>query len=155
MSAIASSSRSVLRPTSSLFSVQRIVSRSVVHHARPPRVPALHSPQTPKQPLPTSGTSHPNPSAVRYTPPFSRVEGSNLTLHHAPPPTAPSYTNGVRPPFLRWVGGESVRLTGEEQAPLRIQRIGKGHAPAWDGQVKMQMIDMRKRGMSRLEIAKR
>lgn len=78
-----------------------------------------------------------------------------MTLHYAPPPTAASYTNGVVPPFLRWVGGESVRLTGEEQAPKRIERRGKGFAPAWDDQVKMQMKDMRARGLSRMEIAKR
>jgi hypothetical protein len=56
---------------------------------------------------------------------------------------------------LRWIGGESVQLTGEEAAPKRMERRGRGFAPAWDGQVKMQMKDMRARGMSRMEIAKR
>jgi hypothetical protein len=65
---------------------------------------------------------------------------------------------------LRWINGESVQLTGEEQAPVRVQRrggdgqgLGQGHGgrPAWDGQVKMKMKDMRARGMSRLQIAQR
>lgn len=131
--------------------------RSVTHHARPPRMPALHSPHTPPTPRPSAGTSTPAPSALggsaAPTTSASALEGSSLTFHHSPPPTAPSYTTGRKPDLLRWIGGEGVQLTGEEAAPLR--RAPRAHSPvAWSDEVVSKMKAMRAEGKSRAQIAK-
>lgn len=149
---IASSSRSIFRYTAP--KAPQSQARTVIHHARPPRVPVLNSPHTPKTPSPSPGTStantsHPVPPQSSYS-----LENSNLTFHHAPPPSAPSYTTGSVPPLLQWVNGQQVHLTGEEGAPIRKHRRGDGKGPQWDGGVKRQMIEMRSRGMSRGDIAK-
>lgn len=156
MSMIASSSRAVLSTTGVSTSAAR---RTVVHHARPPRQPVLRAPQTPRTPLPTSGTSHPDPSAsasasspnaqVRST----QISGTNFTLHHAPPPSAPSYTTGSMPPFLQWVRGTEVSLTGEEQARLRKGRKREVEGGlGWDEGVLSKMREMRADGKTRSQI---
>ncbi|KLT42295.1 hypothetical protein CC85DRAFT_285699 [Cutaneotrichosporon oleaginosum] len=131
--------------------------RSVMHHARPPRMPALHSPHTPPKVRPSAGTSTPHPTAlageVAPTTSSTALEGSNLTFHYSPPPTAPSYTTGRKPDLLRWIGGEGVQLTGEEAAPLR--RAPRAHAPIeWSEEVVSQIKTMRAEGKSRGKIAK-
>jgi hypothetical protein len=150
-SCIASSSRAVIRAIPSRAATLQV--RTVLHNARPPRIPMLNSPHQPKVVSPTPGTStpqaHPVPSITH-----SDLGDSGLTFHHAPPPSAPSYTTGAVPPFLRWVNGESVHLTGEEAAPRRKERRGDGLEPRWDGGIKGKIIEMRQRGMSRRAIAK-
>lgn len=154
MSMIASSSRAVLSSTGT--SAGR---RTVVHHARPPRQPLLRAPQVPRAPLPTSGTSHPNANVsasaassstqVRST----QISGTNFTLHHAPPPSAPSYTNGAMPPFLQWVRGTEVSLTGEQRAPLRKQRKREIEGGlGWDEGMLNKMREMRADGKSRSQV---
>lgn len=157
---IASTSR--IAPTPMVTSISR---RTVVHHARPPRRPILNPPHSPKLPLPTSGTSQPHPPKLAASTPSTSsqsspktrstiLEGTNLTLHHSPPPSAPSYTTGSVPPFLQWLGGESVHLTGEEVAPRRKERKPEmeGGLGWTDGMIE-QMREMRKKGLSRKAIA--
>ena len=156
MSMIASSSRAVLSSTGT--SAGR---RTVVHHARPPRQPLLRAPQTPRAPLPTSGTSHPNPDAASTSVASSsstqvrstQISGTNFTLYHAPPPSAPSYTNGAMPPFLQWVRGTEVSLTGEEQAPLRKARKREIEGGlGWDEEMLNKMREMRANGKTRSQV---
>jgi hypothetical protein len=151
-STMASSSRVVLETLTSVIS-----RRTVVHHARPARQPLLRSPQTPKERSPTPGTSHPNlePSTsktatqVRST----KLQGTNYTLHHSPPPSAPSYTTGVMPPFLQWVQGNSISLTGEEGARLRRERKAEIEGGlGWDEEMLEKMRKMRAEGLSRRKI---
>ncbi|EIW72265.1 hypothetical protein M231_04949 [Tremella mesenterica] len=132
-----------------------VLSRNVMHHARPSRLPHLPSPHTPKLPLPTSGTSKPH---INPTDSVSRTRsvplvGTPLTLHHSPPPSAPTYTTGSVPSLLRWIGGESVRLTGQEGAPRRRERKYEGSdALDWSAEMKDKMMKMRGVGFSRKEI---
>jgi hypothetical protein len=119
-------------------------------------MPALRSPHVPAAPRPSAGTSTPHPAALGETAPTtssSKLEGTSLTFHHSPPPTAPSYTSGRKPDLLRWIGGEAVALSGEEAAPLR--RTPRAHAPIeWSEEVVGQMKAMRAEGKSRAQIAK-
>ncbi|KAL7418336.1 hypothetical protein Q5752_006794 [Cryptotrichosporon argae] len=133
------------------------LARSVVHHARPPRVPSLSSPHHPRAPLPTSGTSQPEPPHLvpSATPATSSaaLDGTSLTIHHSPPPSEPSYTTGVKPDFLRWVEGGQVRLTGQEAAPVKRGRRAEGEGLEWSDEVVGRMREMRAQGMSRKRIA--
>ncbi|RSH91722.1 hypothetical protein EHS25_009091 [Saitozyma podzolica] len=147
--AFASSSRPLL-PSLPLSLPAR---RTVIHHARPPRIPVLSSPHNPKVPLPTSGTSHPNPASSSLPPASTKLEGTYLTLHHSPPPTAPSYTTGRKPDLLRWIDGESVRLTGEEQAPRRRDRRERAGSVTWGEEMVRRMRQLRESGLSRTQIA--
>jgi hypothetical protein len=151
-SAMASSSRVVLETLTSITG-----RRTVVHHARPVRQPMLRSPQNPKERLPTPGTSYPNanPSSsktatqVRST----KLQGTNYTLHHAPPPSAPSYTTGAMPPFLQWCHGNSISLTGEQGARLRRERKAEIEGGlGWDEEMLEKMRTMRAEGLSRRKI---
>jgi hypothetical protein len=151
-SAMASSSRVVLETISSVTS-----RRTVVHHARPVRQPILRAPQTPKIRLPTAGTSFPNanPSSPKSASPVrsTSLQGTNYTLHHAPPPSAPSYTTGVMPPFLQWCKGNSIALTGEEGARLRKERKAEIEGGlGWDEAMLEKMRGMRAEGLSRRQI---
>ncbi|WRT70332.1 uncharacterized protein IL334_007330 [Kwoniella shivajii] len=152
---LASSSRAIL----SLPSISTIGStRGVLHRARPPRITVLQSPHTPKLPKPTSGTSHPVDPKIHGQPTSSTsstvLEDSGLTFHHSPPPSLPSYTNGGVPPFLQWLGGKSIRLTGEESAPTLNERIVYGGELEWTEEMVSRMKALRVEGKSRNEIGK-
>ncbi|WVF73020.1 hypothetical protein IAT40_007838 [Kwoniella sp. CBS 6097] len=153
---LASSSRTIL-PRLTLNSIGS--TRGVLHRARPARIPKLLSPHTPKEPLPTSGTSHPVDPKKHGAPTSSTsavsLEDSGLTFHHSPPPTMPSYTNGAAPTLLRWIGGENVNLTGEERAPhLKGERRSYSGELEWSEQVVQRMQQLRAEGKSRSEIGK-
>jgi hypothetical protein len=133
------------------------LTRSVMHHARPPRVPPLRNPHEPAAPRATEGASTAHPAHLGGAGPASTSSstiGDGLTLHHSPPPTAPSYTTGVVPELLRWTSGQQVRLTGEEGAPLRKPRAS---APKpqfeWTQDVKNKIMEMRAVGRTRSEVA--
>ncbi|WWC64458.1 mitochondrial 54S ribosomal protein mL58 [Kwoniella dejecticola CBS 10117] len=152
---LASSSRAVL----SLPTISKVGStRGVLHRARPPRIPKLNSPHTPKEPLPTSGTSHPVDPKIH--PRQNAASGSSsvlledtgLTFHHSPPPSAPSYTNGAIPPLLQWLNGKSISLSGEEKAPkLEGRRTYEGEL-TWTEEVVERMQALRAEGKSRKQI---
>lgn len=151
----ASSSRTVLARTiiPSIGST-----RGVLHRARPPRMPALPSPHNPKQPLPTSGTSHPVPPNLGTPSILTTVTAlpdSGLTFHHSPPPSAPSYTNGAIPDLFRWTTGESVRLSGEEAATALGERRWHGSKVDWSEELVQKMRDLRAQGLSRKGISER
>ena len=124
------------------------------------KTPLLRSPHHPKLPLPSSGTSQPHPPdlTTSFTPTTSSVQldTAGLVLHHSPPASAPTFTTGLVPPFLSWLGGESVKLTGEEDAPLlRERRDAKGDVVGgWSEELISDMREMRAKGMSRVHIAK-
>jgi len=127
---------------------------------KPALAPLLRSPHHPKLPLRSSGASQPHPRDLSpsYTPTTSSVPLDNgLVLHHSPPASAPSHMTGSVPPLLKWLGGESVRLTGEEEAPaLRGWEPARGDVVAgWSEELKERMREMRARGMSRADIARR
>ncbi|KAL1409958.1 hypothetical protein Q8F55_003957 [Vanrija albida] len=139
-----------------LASLAPTLRRSVMHHARPPRVPVLKSPHTitPARPTEGTATAHPADLGGSSTPaPASSRLADNLTLHYAPPPTAPSYTSGAAPDLFRWLGGEGVSLTGEEGAPLRRQRKQHEGSVEWAAETVSRMQELRKAGKSRKEIA--
>jgi len=59
--------------------------------------------------------------------------------------------------LMKWLGGSSVRLTGEEAAPLALVR-GERKRPIeqeWSRQTKGTMRQLRQSGLSRTEIADR
>ncbi|KAJ9114690.1 hypothetical protein QFC22_005566 [Naganishia vaughanmartiniae] len=102
------------------------LTRSVVHHARPARRPHYPSPLTPLVVKPTAGTSRPQPARKEPTTPASTTltdSAQGLTFHYAPPPSAPSYTNGVVPDLLRWVQGAQVRVSEQAAAPLLGRKV--------------------------------
>lgn len=151
-STMASSSRVVLEALTSIAS-----RRTVVHHARPVRQPILRSPQTPKERSPTPGTSYPNldpsssktASQVRST----QLQGTNYTLHHSPPPSAPSYTTGAMPPFMQWCQGNSISLNSERGARLRRERKAEiAGGLGWDEEMLGKMKELRAQGLSRRKI---
>ncbi|OCF38146.1 hypothetical protein I316_00370 [Kwoniella heveanensis BCC8398] len=155
---LASSSRTIL-PRLAITSIGS--TRGVLHRARPARIPKLLSPHAPKEPLPTSGTSHPvDPKKHGAPTPLTSavsLEDSGLTFHHSPPPTMPSYTNGAVPTLLRWIGGENVALTGEEGAPVsRKNKERKSYTGEleWTEDVVQRMQQLRAEGKSRSEIGK-
>jgi hypothetical protein len=120
-------------------------------------------PHKPRLPLPSSGPSQPRPRDLvpesEYVSTTSSVPlgDTQFTLHHTPPASAPSYTTGAKPDMLRWLGGESVRLTGEENAPLlREAKEPVAHlAKTWDQGVLDQIRHLRSDGLSRTKIAGR
>ncbi|TXT11130.1 hypothetical protein VHUM_01881 [Vanrija humicola] len=139
-----------------LSSLAPTLRRSVMHHARPPRVPVLKSPHAVTPARPTEGTSTPHPANLGGSSspgPASSSLGGKLTLRHAPPPSAPSYTSGTTPDLLRWVGGEGVRLTGEEGAPLRRARKEQQGTVQWEAEIVERMRALRAAGKSRKEVA--
>jgi len=151
-STMASSSRVVLETLTSIAS-----RRTVVHHARPARQPVLRSPQTPKERSPTPGTSYPNlnPSSSKTASQVqsSRLQGTNYTLHYSPPPSAPSYTTGVMPPFMQWCQGNSISLSSEKGARLRKERKAEIEGGlGWDEEMLGKMKQMRAEGLSRRKI---
>ncbi|WVW86049.1 hypothetical protein I302_108087 [Kwoniella bestiolae CBS 10118] len=150
---LASSSRTIL----SLPSISSLGStRGVLHRARPPRIPVLQSPHTPKTPLPTSGTSHPVDPKIHGQPPSSSssivLEDTGLTFHHSPPPSLPSYTNGALPPLLQWVKGKSISLSGEEQAKKMVERRKYEGELEWSQELVDRMVQLRAEGKSRKEV---
>lgn len=151
MSMIASSSRAAYQTGQTTLG-----RRTVVHHARPPRQPMLRPPQAPRARLPTAGTSYPDPSASSSEASFPRstsIAGTNYTLHHAPPPSAPSYTTGTKPAFLQWVQGKEVALTGEERSAKRRERKTEIEGGlGWDEQMLAKMRQMRTDGMTRRQV---
>jgi hypothetical protein len=104
----------ILHPTPST------ATRTVVHHARPPRRQRQPTPLNPLVVSPTPGTSRPQPT--RSSKPSSRstvtlLSDTNIELHHAPAPSAPSYNVGNVPDILRWVAGvKDVRRSGQASA---------------------------------------
>ncbi len=164
MSLLASTSYALIRSSpSSLGSIRHISgsNRYVKGKPKPALTPLLRSPHHPKLPLPSSGASQPHPRDLSpsFTPTTSSVplDTGGLTFHHSPPPSASTHTTGSVPPLLKWLGGESVRLTGEEEAPLlRKRREGKGDIiGAWSEEMKDRMREMRAEGKSRMKIARR
>lgn len=163
MSLFASSSRLLPRSPIIIGSIRHVSgSHRYVKGGKPKPAlaPLLRSPHNPKLPLPSSGASQPHPRDLSpaYSPTTSSVplDSGGLVLHHSPPPSAPSHTTGLVPPLLRWLGGESVRLSGEEEAPLlRARREGNGDVVGgWSEEIRGRMREMRARGMSRMEIAR-
>ncbi|WVR07779.1 hypothetical protein IAU60_004822 [Kwoniella sp. DSM 27419] len=155
MASFASSSRTILPrlAQNALGST-----RGVLHRARPARLPILNSPHTPKEPRPTSGTSHPiDPKKHGQPTPSTSstvLQDSGLTFHHSPPPSMPSYTNGAVPPLLSWLGGQNVTLSGEEQAPkMQERRVYSGELE-WSEDLVSRMQQLRAEGKSRNEIGK-
>jgi hypothetical protein len=138
--------------------------RTVVHHARPPRVPIISGPHVEHAPRKTEGTNTARPQALATesdipassftTPSSSKLEG-DLTFHHAPPPTAPSYTTGAKPALLRWIDGEGVAVTGEEHAPLRRAELPRGVGLPFSEEQVGQITQLRAAGRSRGEILKK
>ena len=132
--------------------------RTVLHHAKPPLKPMLSDPYRPKPRLPTSGPSksHPphlvSPEDMPLAPRSVSLDGTGLTLNHAPPPSAPTYSSGVVPDLLKWVKGLPVHLTGEEAAPRRREPREKD-GPSWDEEVVRRIAEMRGEGVSRKRIA--
>jgi hypothetical protein len=104
----------ILHPTPST------ATRTVVHHARPPRRQRQPAPLNPLVVSPTPGTSRPQPtrsskSSSRST--VTLLSDTNIELHHAPAPSAPSYNVGNVPDILRWVAGaKDVRRSGQASA---------------------------------------
>jgi hypothetical protein len=123
----------------------------------------LRDPHNPRLPLTSSGASQSHPrhlvSEPDYIPTTSstQLDETDLTLHHTPPASAPSYTTGAKPELMKWLNGESVKLTGEEVAPLlRPAREPIGQlVKTWDGGVLDQIRSLREEGASRRTIAKR
>ncbi|ORX40685.1 hypothetical protein BD324DRAFT_654450 [Kockovaella imperatae] len=90
---------------------------------------------------------------------FTSLENSSLQLHHSPPASAPSYTTGNVPDLVNWLGGESVRLSGEERAPL-ARKLGQDLreqtlAVKSDQPLCAEIKRLRSIGLSRSKIVKR
>lgn len=131
---------------------------SVLHRARPPRVPILRSPFTPRPPKPTEGASVARPEAL--VGPSESIDSKvdlegGLSLHYNPPPTAPSYTMGLPTDFTNWVAGKTVALTGEEKAPMLHQEAAqRKERPNWDEGMVKRIRELRGEGLSKIEVAK-
>ncbi|WWC91597.1 uncharacterized protein L201_006543 [Kwoniella dendrophila CBS 6074] len=163
-STLASSSSSSSRVLLSIPSISKIGStRGVLHRARPPRIPILHSPQEPKKQLPTSGTSHsidpkinPSLSNISSNSSIELEDSPGLTFHYSPPSSLPNYTNGELPQLLKWLNQkQSIQLTGEEKA----LNVGKEKIlynnkldTLWSEEQINKMIELRNQGKSRKEI---
>lgn len=118
-----------LQTSRSTFTKNPALTRSVVHHARPARRPHYPSPLTPLVVKPTAGTSRPQParkdqSSTTASSTHLTDSTNGLTFHYAPPPSAPSYSNGVVPDLLRWVQGAQVRASEQAGAPLLRSKAG-------------------------------
>lgn len=125
--------------------------RGVLHHARPARKPAFASPLDPVQPKPTAGTSTPRPTASpsSSTSPApaltanasTELRDSGLEFHHAPPPSAPTYTTGIIPDVLRWAqGSNDVRRSAQAGAPLVKQKRAGGSEAQHDLGLSQEVI---------------
>ncbi len=145
---------SLLTPTSYYRSTP-LLSRSVMHHARPPRRPFKPSPLEDSKPHSASpsqsGSRSSGTSRVSPDPTNSSVaaEGSNSTtpkkvlfdshgvaleFHHIPSPTSPSYNTGLVPPILRWVSGSTTEVRSSQSTapfirPSKVKTTGEG----WEG----------------------
>ena len=116
------------------------------------RAPELDTGATPKHPLGAT----PIPRSSTYT----ELQNSSLKLHHSPPDSAPSYTIGNTPDLLKWLGGTSLQLSGEENAPyLREKKTSWGRAddkpyePA--AETVSEIVALREKGLSRNNVIKR
>lgn len=129
----------------------------VLHRARPTRLPIPRSPFEPRPARATEGASVDRPVALvgPSEPTSSKAElDSGLTLHYAPPPTAPSYTMGLPTAFTQWVQGQQVELSGEEHAPLlHAKESMRKVAPKWDEATVGKIRELREKGYSKMEIA--
>lgn len=130
-----------------------------------PRVPKPRSPHDIRTPNPNAGASQAHP--LEYQPFIPKttsvaLEDSYLRLHHSPPASAPTYTTGVVPTLLQWLGGNSVNLSGEEAARLRYKAkarevAAEGLAPPreWSEETKAKIVSLREQGMSQGRIIKK
>lgn len=126
------------------------LSRSVMHHARPPRRPFKPSPldSTPHSASPQqSGSRTPGTSRVSHIPSshskpasqsvvFNNTQGVDLEFHHVPAPSSPSYNTGLVPPILRWIAGSTTEVRSPQAtAPfVRPNRVSPGSG-SWSGEV--------------------
>ena len=160
MSILPTSSR--LPTLSTSMTLIRRISGSKYFVKRPPprpKMPKVRSPHDERLPLPSSGAREPHPpNLVDHIPNTSSVslEGSSLRLHYAPPASAPSFTTGQVPALLKWLGGESVRLTGEEAAPVRsrIKESQGQWSGEWSDGVVGRIAKLRADGKSLSQICK-
>ena len=180
MSLFASSSRVTL---ASLPSPTAIFTRSVSGAHRyvkrapdKPKLPKIRSPYAldprtihsydPDDPTSLLGPDHEgtpqeNQRKLRLSPPSTStlLQDSSLRLHHSPPASAPSYTTGNVPDLISWVGGNSVKLSGEEQAP--IARKAKPYVGDLSRELEQdvplveEIKRLRSIGLSRMKIVKR
>jgi len=128
-----------------------------------PLMPQTRNPHFPRLPLPSSGASQSHPLDLipqdQYVPSTSstKLDSTDYTFHYTPPASAPSYTTGVKPDLLRWLGGESVTLSGEEAAPLmREGREPIGHLLKTLDETTLRGIQQaREQGLTRSMVAKR
>lgn len=124
-----------------------------------PKMPRTTSPHSTAEPLPSSGASQPQPphlgEFVQTTSSVQLTDRPELKIHHSPPSTAPNYTSGQVPDLLKWLGGTSVKLTGEEALPLRKERKGSaGHVvKTWTAEQIAEFQRLRAEGLTCKEIA--
>lgn len=93
--------------------------RGVLHNARLTRKPILPEPTTPRPRKPThrETASRPRPHEA-HIPSRLVLQDTGASLHHIPPPSAPTYTAGMVPDVLRWADGEDdVRASAQAGAP--------------------------------------
>lgn len=130
----------------------------VLHRARPTRLPIPRSPFESRPARPTEGASVPRPEALvgPSEPTSSKADlDGGLTLHYAPPPTAPSYTMGLPTAFTQWVAGQQVELTGEEAAPLlHAEASQRKERVQWDEKMVEKIRELRGQGHTKGEIAR-
>lgn len=143
-----------------LKSCSRLQIRTVIHHARPARTPYLASPSNPRPIKPTAGTSTLNPHAPPPVTTKTVLSDTGLVYDHNPPASAPSYTSGEVPDFLKWVGvagpeaQQSVRLTGEHVARLRRSRTGRERMKLAPETVQ-EIVAARAAGLTRSAVAEK
>lgn len=121
----------------------------------------IHDPLIPTN---FAGARHPHPKELaEHIPTTTSVplEDSPYKLHHSPPASAPNYTFGNVPLLLQWLGGDSIRLTGEERAPLvRSKKVNENipetfvGGKEWSEKIKERVKRLRLKGISRTRIAK-
>lgn len=130
---------------------------AVLHRARPTRLPIPRSPFEPRPARATEGASVDRPVALvgPSEPTSSSAQlDSGLTLHYAPPASAPSYTLGLPTQFTQWVQGHQVELSGEEAAPLlHVKESERKVNPRWDEGMLAKIRELREKGYSKGEIA--
>ncbi|KAK1921999.1 hypothetical protein DB88DRAFT_496831 [Papiliotrema laurentii] len=130
-----------------------------------PFIPQIRSPHDIRAPHPSSSASTAQPYEFQpFTPKTTSVplENSELRLHHSPPSSAPSFTTGVVPILLQWLGGSPVTLSGEEVAPRRVRGGRKPRRPEdmvpakeWSEETKKKIVQLRQAGHSQLYIVRK
>jgi hypothetical protein len=130
-----------------------------------PFIPQIRSPHDIRAPHPSSSASTAQPYEFQpFTPKTTSVplENSELRLHHSPPSSAPSFTTGVVPIVLQWLGGSPVTLSGEEVAPRRVRGGRKPRRPEdmvpakeWSEETKEKIVQLRQAGHSQLYIVRK